>query len=151
MSDIYIIDTENVVVEPEMLAQVHLKTGITKPHPHDVLSGRGNTVNIHPGNKYFQLLVKYLKNEYVMSEKSDKPEFAKIIFKCVRVLDPPGRYLKKNGEHWEDMGERKAMDKIRQALREDASKVKEEIKNGKRKVETVGNFFNYNFHCILFE
>jgi hypothetical protein len=29
---------------------------IIHPHTHDVLSGRGNLVNRHPGNKYFRSL-----------------------------------------------------------------------------------------------
>ena len=142
------INSESIIVEPEMLDQAHLTTGITKPHPHDVLSGRGNNINMHPGNQYFRSLVKYLKNEYVMSAKGDKPVFAKYIFKHIRVLDPPGRFLKKNGEHWEDIGEKKAMEKTRQALREDADKVKNEIESGKRKVTTV-SYNDYNFQRII--
>lgn len=130
------IDTDGFVMEPEMLEQAHLRTGITKPHPHDVLSGRGNDINMHPGNQYFRSYVRHLKNEYVMTPKPNKPAFAKLIFKRFVALDPPGRFLKKNGEHWEDMEEKKAIGKIRQALREDADKVKKEIENGKRRVTT---------------
>jgi hypothetical protein len=131
------IDTNGFVMEPEMLQQAHLKTGITKPHPHDILSGRGNDINMHLGNQYFRSCVRHFKNEYVITPKPDKPAFAKLIFKRFIALDPPGRFLKKNGrEHWEDMGEKKAIEKIRQALREDAGKVKKEIENGKRRVIT---------------
>ena len=133
------VESENILVEPEMLEQVHLNTGITKPHPHDVLSGRGNSINMNPGNQYFRLLVRCLKNEYVMSEKGDKPMFAKYIFKHIRALDPPGRFLKKNGEHWETMRLKETMDKIRQALRENAVEVKKDIESGKRRVKTVSN------------
>ena len=83
-----------------------------------------------------------------MSAKGDKPVFAKYIFKHIRVLDPPGRFLKKNGEHWEDMGDKKALDKTRQALREDADKVKNEIESGKQKVKTV-SYNDYNCQGTL--
>lgn len=153
-----IVDTEGFVMQPGMLEQAHLVSGITKPHPHDVLCGRGNSVNKHPGNQYFRSLVKHLKNEYVMSEKSDKPMFAKYILKHICLLDPPGRFLRKNKsfevknpkpateknqdlpkekeELYEVIAPKLAKEKIRQALREDTDQVKKEIENGKRRVTT---------------
>ena len=74
-----------------------------------------------------------------MTPKPEKPMFAKLIYEHIRALNPPGRFLKKKGgeEIWEDIGEKKALDKTRQALREDADKILQEIENGVRKVETV--------------
>jgi hypothetical protein len=141
--DSTIFNSSQLEIEEEMIAQSHLSTGITKPHPHDVLAGRGNNINNHPGNQYFRILVKHLKNEYVVTPKSDKPFFAKLILKQIRSLDPPGRFLKRNKEFWEDIGQRKALDKTRQALREDADKVQKEIDQGIRQVTTVSSFYIY--------
>lgn len=125
-------------VLPEMIAQSQLTKGITDPHPHDVLAGRGNNVNNHPGNQYFRTLVRYLKNEYVIASKSDKPVFAKLMFQQIRSLKPPGRFLKNSEDGlWEEIDEKKAMDKTRQALREDSDRIKREIDGGLRTVQTV--------------
>ena len=126
-----------IKVDQEVLQNCHRSNGITKPHPHDVLAGRGNSINMHPGNLYFRSVVKHLKNEYVITPKNEKPVFAKVIFEHIRSLDPPGRFLKKDGNEWVDIGMKKALDKTRQALREDADKVLKEIESGVRKVETV--------------
>eukprot|EP00551_Chaetoceros_affinis_P012747 CAMPEP_0203665980 /NCGR_PEP_ID=MMETSP0090-20130426/3113_1 /ASSEMBLY_ACC=CAM_ASM_001088 /TAXON_ID=426623 /ORGANISM="Chaetoceros affinis, Strain CCMP159" /LENGTH=749 /DNA_ID=CAMNT_0050529739 /DNA_START=217 /DNA_END=2466 /DNA_ORIENTATION=+ len=126
-----------VEIDKEAIEQSSLTTGITKPHPHDVLSGRGNSINSHPGNQYFRSLVKHLKNEYVVTPKAEKPLFAKLILKHIRALKPPGRFLKKNeGDCWFDIGEKKALDKTRQALREDAEKILVMIQQGQRAVTT---------------
>ena len=133
------IQTSNAVDE-ETITQLSWKKNITKPHPHDILSGRGNGVNMHPGNQYFRSLVQHLKNEYVVSDRSDKPLFAKLVYGHVQALNPPGRFLKhekKGMTDWVDMGEKLALEKTRQALREDAAKVLNEIESGRRKVETV--------------
>lgn len=130
-------------IAEEATKQSSLKTGISKPHPHDVLAGRGNSINSHPGNQYFRSLVKHLKNEYVVTPKPEKPLFAKVIVKHVKALQPPGRFLKKNGDFWEDIGERKALDKTRQALREDADKILEMINKGTRIVTTVSSYISH--------
>ena len=133
------IQTATVNIDHETIQQASWTRNITKPHPHDVLSGRGNGVNMHPGNQYFRSLVAHLKNEYVISERSDKPMFAKLIHGHIRALNPPGRFLKRETKDsdWIDMGDKKAIEKTRQALREDADKVMKEIEIGKRRVETV--------------
>ena len=89
------IQTASVKIDHEIIQQASWTRNITKPHPHDVLSGRGNGVNMHPGNQYFRSLVGHLKNEYVISDRSDKPMFAKLIHGHIRALNPPGRFLKR--------------------------------------------------------
>lgn len=123
-------------VDPEAVKQSSLEKNITKPHPHDVLAGRGNSINSHPGNQYFRSLVRHLKNEYVITPKPEKPVFAKLILKHIKALQPPGRFLKKNGDKWEAIDEKKAVDKTRQALREDAEKILDMINKGTRRVTT---------------
>ena len=126
-------------VDKETVEQTRLSSGISKPHPHDVLAGRGASINQHPGNQYFRSLVKHLKNEYVVTPKSEKPQFAKLVVKHIRALKPPGRFLRKvkNAKEWTAMDDKGALDKTRQALREDAAKFKLEIDAGLRTVDTV--------------
>lgn len=102
---------------------------IDQPHPHDVLSGRGNFVNHHPGNEYFRQLVKMHKVRYVKAPKSQKPEFSKMIYDAIRDQDPPGRFLKQDEttKLWYEISDRKAVDKTRQALREGAPEIKGKI------------------------
>lgn len=47
----------------------------------------------------------------------------------IRSLNPPGRFLKQdaNTKLWYDIGEKKALDKTRQALREGAPDIMKEI------------------------
>ena len=96
--------------------------GIIVPHDHDVLSGRGNSVNHHPGNEYFRSLVRHHKLAYVRCPKPQKEQFSKLIVSTVRDREPPGRFLKQNSgtKLWYNIGTQKALDKTRQALREGA-------------------------------
>lgn len=103
---------------------------IKEPHPHDVLSGRGNFVNYHDGNEYFRKLVRKHKLEYVNCPKQQKGKFSKLIVDEIKARNPPGRFLKqeKDSKLWYDIGEKKALDKTRQALREGAPEL---MNNGK--------------------
>jgi len=105
-------------------------TGIKVPHENDVLSGRGNFVHSHQGNKQFRAYVSKQKEIYVHTEKSYKPIFARTIVNTIRHLVPPGRFLKQDPDTqlWEDIGDKKAWNKTRQALREDAPKMKQTLK-----------------------
>mmetsp|Transcript_2156 Transcript_2156/g.4612 ORF Transcript_2156/g.4612 Transcript_2156/m.4612 type:complete len:599 (+) Transcript_2156:200-1996(+) len=102
---------------------------IAKPHDHDVLSGRGNFVNHHAGNENFRKLVKHHKKAYVACPKSQKAIYSKIIYDEIRAMNPPGRFLKQDPKTklWCDIGEKKALDKTRQALREGAPELLKEL------------------------
>jgi hypothetical protein len=104
-------------------------TGIIHPHEHDVLSGRGNFVNYHAGNEHFRALVRKHKLEYVKCPKPQKGKFSRTIVDEVKNQIPPGRFLKQDGatKLWYDIGEKKALDKTRQALREGAPEIMKEI------------------------
>jgi len=119
--------------------------GIADPCSNDVLCGRGKNVNKHPGNQFFQSLVKSMRVEYVCSQKRDKPKFAKRIVNNIRNLDPPGRFLKldTNTGLWYDIGNKKATSKTRQALREGAPELE-----GKRSTQNSNALYNRdeNFH-----
>ncbi len=100
------------------------------PHSNDVLCGRGQIINAHPGNVYFRSIVNRLKLEYVMSEKVDKKVFANVIVESIKSQNPPGRFLKKDKETklWYDVGGKTALKKTRQALREGAPIIEERVR-----------------------
>eukprot|EP00978_Attheya_sp_CCMP212_P014389 scaffold36555_cov51-Attheya_sp.AAC.6 len=100
-----------------------------RPRSHDVLSGRGNYVNYHPGNEHFRNLVKKYKKVYVTCPKAQKGKYSRLIVDQIFAMDPPGRFLKKDSEtkQWGDIGEKKALDKTRQALREGAPELVKEL------------------------
>ena len=104
-------------------------SGIVNPHEHDVLSGRGNFVNYHAGNEHFRALVRKHKLEYVRCPKPQKGKFSRMIVDEIKNRTPPGRFLKQdnNTKLWYDIGEKKALDKTRQALREGAPEIMKEI------------------------
>eukprot|EP00569_Conticribra_weissflogii_P008150 CAMPEP_0171338446 /NCGR_PEP_ID=MMETSP0878-20121228/7328_1 /TAXON_ID=67004 /ORGANISM="Thalassiosira weissflogii, Strain CCMP1336" /LENGTH=629 /DNA_ID=CAMNT_0011840227 /DNA_START=32 /DNA_END=1921 /DNA_ORIENTATION=- len=104
---------------------------IVTPHAHDVLSGRGNFVNHHVGNESFRSLVNRHKKAYVACPKAQKPNFSKLIYDEIRSKNPPGRFLKQDPKTklWNDIGEKKALDKTRQALREGAPELMKELEN----------------------
>lgn len=104
-------------------------TGIIQPYKNDVLSGRGNSVNFHPGNEYFRSLVKQYRVEYVACPKPLKGHFSKLIVDNILSLDPPGRFLKQDPKTklWTEIGYKKSLDKTRQALREGAPELMKEM------------------------
>ena len=103
--------------------------GIVTPHEHDVLSGRGNFVNYHAGNEHFRALVRKHKVAYVACPKPQKGKFSRMIVDEIKARNPPGRFLKQdnNSKLWYDIGEKKALDKTRQALREGAPEITKEL------------------------
>lgn len=104
---------------------------IVNPHDHDVLSGRGNYVNYHAGNEHFRALVRKHKVAYVACPKPKKGTFSRTIVDEIRYRDPPGRFLKQDNETkmWYDIGDKKALDKTRQALREGAPELMKDLVN----------------------
>mmetsp|Transcript_37279 Transcript_37279/g.42579 ORF Transcript_37279/g.42579 Transcript_37279/m.42579 type:complete len:350 (+) Transcript_37279:68-1117(+) len=114
-----------------MLSEVEKQIGVKEPQKHDVLSGRGNFVNYHPGNEHFRSLVRKHKVAYLNCPKSQKSKFSQIIVDQIQSQNPPGRFLKQHPETklWNDIGEKKALDKTRQALREGAPELLKEINN----------------------
>mmetsp|Transcript_18947 Transcript_18947/g.31379 ORF Transcript_18947/g.31379 Transcript_18947/m.31379 type:complete len:414 (-) Transcript_18947:54-1295(-) len=106
-----------------------LESGIEHPNDHDVLSGRGNFVNYHAGNEHFRALVRKHKIAYVACPKPQKGKFSRMIVDEIRNREPTGRFLKQDNDTkmWYDIGDKKALDKTRQALREGAPEILKEI------------------------
>lgn len=118
--------------------------GIDRPNENDVLCARGNGVRDHRGNVRYRFFVDTLKDECVAAAKQEKPLFAKIIVARIRGLVPPGRFLRKgdetvgqDGELWYDIGDKNAIAKTSQALREGAT----EIRKKSVKPEKTNNTF----------
>eukprot|EP00553_Chaetoceros_curvisetus_P016171 CAMPEP_0204652016 /NCGR_PEP_ID=MMETSP0718-20130828/14308_1 /ASSEMBLY_ACC=CAM_ASM_000674 /TAXON_ID=230516 /ORGANISM="Chaetoceros curvisetus" /LENGTH=444 /DNA_ID=CAMNT_0051675921 /DNA_START=257 /DNA_END=1593 /DNA_ORIENTATION=+ len=63
------------------------------PHEHDVLSGRGNGSNLHPGNIRFRQLVNVARERFVSGSLEDKKKYAYCIVHHISSLNPPGRFL----------------------------------------------------------
>ncbi len=86
-------------------------------------------MNYHAGNEHFRALVRKYKLEYVRCPKPQKGKFSKVIVDEIKNRNPPGRFLKQDAQtkFWYDIGEKKALDKTRQALREGAPEIMKEM------------------------
>lgn len=133
------------------------------PTDADVLFGRGGRTNHHPGNKRLRMIVDHYKVPYEMARKADKvcslmqmlfdttyftfftehnlslafkPKYAKAIVQSLREHATPSRFLRinENTNQWEDVGDRRAAEKVSQTLRE---KEKEKEKGGKAKMMSL--------------
>lgn len=98
-------------------------------HDNDVLSGRGVNIAHHPGNERFRTLVTSRKDEAYCTtySASEKRAVALEIIKHIQTLDPPGRFLKREGRGqvsrglngpWDELTERECIKKTCQALRD---------------------------------
>ena len=94
--------------------------GAITPRDEDVLFGRGGKTNHHPGNKRLREIVTSYKSIYRQAKKVDKPKVAKLIVGALRAASPPSRFLRVNDttNQWEDVGDRRASEKVSQSLRE---------------------------------
>ena len=97
---------------------------IEKPHPHDILSGRGGASNNHMGNKIFRTICEHNKELYATLPRTKKLPVAVRVVEAVRLRDPPGRFLerKKKDKLWYEVTERRAVEKTAQAMREKVHK-----------------------------
>jgi len=102
---------------------------IKEPHDHDVVSGRGNGSNLHPGNIYFRSVVVTNKSKYVASCSKDKKNLKLAIVHQIQNRTPPGRFLDKNRITglWKCMSQKEALKKTGQALREDAPRLRSSV------------------------
>jgi hypothetical protein len=94
---------------------------IDTPHAHDVLSGRGGGVNRHAGNEFYRVLIRTYKVPYSVSPRKDKAQVPQLIIDAIRQRSPPGRFLLQdptNKNVWREMTPQRALDKTKQALRE---------------------------------
>lgn len=135
---------------------------ISRPHDHDVLSGRGGGINAHPGNQRFRDWVLERKESYTLGkDKGDKARVCQEVYDLIVSQDPPGRFLMREGgdkmkgrsggpslnsasisggqSKWVEIPTSRAMAKISQALREGAPSIREAAKKEQKpKVSSRG-------------
>ena len=97
-------------------------------------------MNYHAGNEHFRGLVRKHKVAYVACPKPQKGKFSRMIVDEIRSRNPPGRFLKQDPgtKLWYDIGEKKALDKTRQALREGAPEIMKEIGSDEGDEKEIG-------------
>ena len=122
----------------------HKKVFVREPqiNMNDILCGRGDVINFHPGNVYFRSLVNKNKETYVQSSKKDKGEISHQILCHLKALKPPGRFLRKDPKNfnWYEIDDRDSKEKIRQVLREKAPQMLERLERiGVENAESLEN------------
>ena len=113
------------------------------PKDEDVLFGRGGRTNHHPGNKRLRQIVNKYRDTYYAAKKVDKPKVSKLVVSALRSANPPSRFLRMNEEttQWEDVGDKRAAEKVSQTLREKDRDAKAEYvaqKSATQDVEPLG-------------
>lgn len=96
------------------------------PHGNDILLGRGGKNNQHVGNEQLRSIARSHRDSYRMSTKKGKSHISREIVAYVRRMNPPGRFLKKDGAtgNWEDVDDDTAREKVSQVLRDAVSAIK---------------------------
>lgn len=112
-------------------------TGITKVNETDIICGRGGLALKHPGNAAYRKIVGVNKEIYATCLKTEKLRISKSIVAAIREIN--GRFLERedgktsttldekdadgNPVKWRDIGDKKAIEKTSQALREGQPKL----------------------------
>jgi hypothetical protein len=89
---------------------------IVEPNDADVLCGRGRAIRCHSGNQLYISLITQQKAQYSNSVKGWKLEIVRGVVKAIQ--DQHGRFLTRQGSHWIDIGDQKAINKTAQAFRD---------------------------------
>lgn len=107
----------------------YLMKNVVAPGENDILCGRSKQTHHHPGNLSYRGLVNLNKSFYASCEKSHKGRIAQGIVAAIRAQKPPGRFLVKDSKTslYNDIGDKKAIEKTSQALREGQPKIREKI------------------------
>jgi len=100
---------------------------IVDPSEADVLCGRGGAALRHPGNQTYRRLVHLNKGLYITCLKAEKLKISRSIVAAIR--EQKGRFLERdtNEGTWFDIGDKKAIEKTSQALREGQPKLRKKI------------------------
>ena len=112
--------------EEEVAKELPMKD-ITDSQESDVLCGRGGAALRHPGNQTYRRLVNLNKQLYITCFKSEKLKISRSIVAAIR--EQYGRFLEKDSEAgtWYDIGDKKAIEKTSQALREGQPKLRQKM------------------------
>jgi len=88
----------------------------TTPTDNDILCGRGKGIRKHPGNEFYNRLLREHCAEYKSAPKGSKVSIVKKILSLVR--EQKGRFLEKHKNRWVDIGDERATNKTAQAFRD---------------------------------
>jgi len=122
-----------------------------EPRDNDVLCGRGGNINTHPGNSRFRDLVEQRKISYIDAQfKRDKRRISQSILDDIKGLTPAGRFLTRHEKDgpWREIDEDKARDKTSQALRENAPKIRDQIKRERDSFTAQQKQYNSSPHSV---
>lgn len=119
-------DDANETAEGDQEEELLMK-GITDPRETDVLCGRGGAALRHPGNQTYRRLVNLNKGLYITCLKTEKLKISRSIVAAIREQD--GRFLEREAKKqtWYDIGDKKAIEKTSQALREGQPKLRQKM------------------------
>ena len=120
-------------------------------HNNDIIGGRGSLPLRHPGNISYRKIVNSNKQAYIKSMKNDKLRLSKSIVAAIR--ETGGRFLERVSPYnkdedgsapiaYRDIGDRRAIEKTSQALREGQPKLKRQmiaIENEKKAVSPLSS------------
>jgi hypothetical protein len=97
----------------------------------DIIGGQGKDADLHPGNVVFRKLVGEHKQTYAQAPTADKRKISKGIVAALRRFG--FNFLKLNTDTgcYDDIGDKKAVEKTSQALREKRSNMKQKLAAGK--------------------
>ena len=111
---------------------------ITHLNDNDIILGRsGKQINIQPGNKAYRKVVNSNKLAYATCERHEKIRISRSIVGAMREIG--GRFLEQidygnNTVAYRDIGDKKAVQKTSQALREGQSKLLKKLQKNNGKV-----------------
>merc|ERR1712151_390764 len=126
------------------------------PTNNDVLNGRGKSTHAWQGNIYYRDLIQYHKLEYIVATPEEQKNIASRIISTIRGLNPSGRFLEMNKGSctWCDIGDEKAFFKVRQALREGAPELRQQItpnEFGRPSQDSMTDYEYKHFIGMIFE
>mmetsp|Transcript_11874 Transcript_11874/g.20629 ORF Transcript_11874/g.20629 Transcript_11874/m.20629 type:complete len:555 (-) Transcript_11874:258-1922(-) len=112
-------------------------SGVIKVNDSDIICGRGGLALKHPGNMAYRKIVGLNKELYATCLKTEKLRISKSIVAAIREIN--GRFLERedgktsssldekddngNPVKWQDIGDKRAVEKTSQALREGQPKL----------------------------
>ena len=118
---------------------------ITDPRESDVLCGRGGAALRHPGNQTYRRLVNLNKGLYITCLKTEKLKISRSIVAAIREQE--GRFLERDAKKqtWYDIGDKKAIEKTSQALREGQPKLRQKMIDSGQIPPNHGNVMEHQF------
>jgi len=129
-------------------------TGVTKITESDIICGRGGVALKHPGNLAYRKIVGLNKGIYATCLKAEKLKISKSIVAAIREIE--GRFLERedgkitsslderdeegNPVTWKDIGDKRAIEKTSQALREGQPKLLKKLAAMQEKIAQAPPF-----------